>query len=180
MSVTVAKTAGFCFGVRRAVELAEEQAHEHGSIYAYGEIIHNMHEIERLEKMGVHTAHTIEEIPDGERVLIRAHGVPRAVYDAFRAKNCEIFDATCPFVHKIHRIVDEESRAGRLIVILGKALELDTFPRAYAAGAARALLSTENRRRRRLRTHSTRRTGRFPWLLKQQSIGRSGIFLCLS
>lgn len=79
-----------------------------------------MHEIERLEKMGVHTAHTIEEIPDGERVLIRAHGVPRAVYDAFRAKNCEIFDATCPFVHKIHRIVDEESRAGRLIVILGK------------------------------------------------------------
>ena len=80
MSVTVAKTAGFCFGVRRAVELAEEQAHEHGSIYAYGEIIHNMHEIERLEKMGVHTAHTIEEIPDGERVLIRAHGVPRAVY----------------------------------------------------------------------------------------------------
>ena len=63
MSVTVAKTAGFCFGVRRAVELAEEQAHEHGSIYAYGEIIHNMHEIERLEKMGVHTAHTIEEIP---------------------------------------------------------------------------------------------------------------------
>lgn len=120
MSVTVAKTAGFCFGVRRAVELAEEQAHEHGSIYAYGEIIHNMHEIERLEKMGVHTAHTIEEIPDGERVLIRAHGVPRAVYDAFRAKNCEIFDATCPFVHKIHRIVDEESRAGRLIVILGK------------------------------------------------------------
>ena len=120
MSVTVAKTAGFCFGVRRAVELAEEQAHEHGSIYAYGEIIHNMHEIERLEKMGVHTAHTIEGIPDGERVLIRAHGVPRAVYDAFRAKNCEIFDATCPFVHKIHRIVDEESRAGRLIVILGK------------------------------------------------------------
>ena len=56
MSVTVAKTAGFCFGVRRAVDLAEQQAKQGGEIYAYGEIIHNMHEIARLEKMGVHTA----------------------------------------------------------------------------------------------------------------------------
>ena len=56
MSVTVAKTAGFCFGVRRAVDLAEQQTRQGGEIYAYGEIIHNMHEIARLEKMGVHTA----------------------------------------------------------------------------------------------------------------------------
>lgn len=56
MSVTVAKTAGFCFGVRRAVDLAEQQAKKNGKIYAYGEIIHNMHEIERLEKLGVYTA----------------------------------------------------------------------------------------------------------------------------
>ena len=120
MSVTVAKTAGFCFGVRRAVDLAEQQARQGGEIYAYGEIIHNMHEIARLEKMGVHTAQTISGIPDGERVLIRAHGVARSVYDAFRQKNCEIYDATCPFVQKIHRIVDRESRDGRLVLILGK------------------------------------------------------------
>src|SRR5699024_2324397 len=81
MSVTVAKTAGFCFGVRRAVELAEQQAKQNGTIWAYGEIIHNMHEIRRLESCGVRTAQTLEEIPDGARVLIRAHGVPRAVYD---------------------------------------------------------------------------------------------------
>ncbi|HJC13054.1 MAG TPA: bifunctional 4-hydroxy-3-methylbut-2-enyl diphosphate reductase/30S ribosomal protein S1 [Candidatus Agathobaculum intestinigallinarum] len=121
MSVTVAKTAGFCFGVRRAVELAEQQAKQNGTIWAYGEIIHNMHEIRRLEKCGVRTAQTLEEIPDGARVLIRAHGVPRAVYDTLADKGCEVYDATCPFVQKIHRIADEESRAGRLVVILGSA-----------------------------------------------------------
>ena len=121
MSVTVAKTAGFCFGVRRAVDLAEQQAEKNGVLYAYGEIIHNMHEIRRLEKRGVRTAQTLEEIPDGAKVLIRAHGVPRTVYDTLAAKNCEVFDATCPFVQKIHRIVDRESRDGRLIVILGSA-----------------------------------------------------------
>ena len=120
-TVTVAKTAGFCFGVRRAVELAEQQAAKYGEIWAYGEIIHNMHEITRLEKCGVRTAHTLAEIPDGAKVLIRAHGVPRTVYDTLAAKNCEIFDATCPFVQKIHRIADEESRTGRLVVILGSA-----------------------------------------------------------
>ena len=120
-TVTVAKTAGFCFGVRRAVELAEQQAEKNGEIWAYGEIIHNMHEITRLEKCGVRTAHTLAEIPDGAKVLIRAHGVPRAVYDTLADKKCEIFDATCPFVQKIHRIADEESRAGRLVVILGSA-----------------------------------------------------------
>ena len=121
MSVTVAKTAGFCFGVRRAVDLAEQQAKKNGKIYAYGEIIHNMHEIERLEKLGVYTAHALEDIPDGAGVLIRAHGVPRNVYTLLQAKKCEIFDATCPFVKRIHKIVQKESEEGRQIVIIGNA-----------------------------------------------------------
>ena len=121
MSVTVAKTAGFCFGVRRAVDLAEQQAKQGGKIYAYGEIIHNMHEIERLEKLGVRTAYTLEDIPDGARVLIRAHGVPRDVYTRLEDKHCTIFDATCPFVRKIHSIADKESKNGQLVVILGSA-----------------------------------------------------------
>lgn len=121
MSVTVAKTAGFCFGVRRAVDLAEQQAKQGGKIYAYGEIIHNMHEIERLEKLGVRTAYTLEDIPDGARVLIRAHGVPRDVYTRLEDKHCTIFDATCPFVRKIHSIVNKESKNGQLVVILGSA-----------------------------------------------------------
>ena len=121
MSVTVAKTAGFCFGVRRAVDLAEQQAKKNGKIYAYGEIIHNMHEIERLEKLGVYTAYALEDIPDGAGVLIRAHGVPRNVYTLLQAKKCEIFDATCPFVKRIHKIVQKESEEGRQIVIIGNA-----------------------------------------------------------
>ena len=120
-TVTVAKTAGFCFGVRRAVELAERLAGEDGTIWAYGEIIHNAHEIARLEACGVFTAHTRDDILDGARVLIRAHGVPRAVYRALEEKGCTVADATCPFVQKIHRIADEESQKGRLVVILGSA-----------------------------------------------------------
>ena len=118
MRAEVAKTAGFCFGVRRAVDLAGQEAKKR-PIYAYGELIHNSHEIRRLEQCGVHTAHSIDDIPDGAPVLIRAHGVAKAVYERFREKGCEIFDATCPFVSRIHRIAERESGAGRLVVIIG-------------------------------------------------------------
>ncbi len=119
MKVTVAQTAGFCFGVRRAVELAERKAGENVEIYAYGEIIHNTKEIARLEKLGVRTANSLEEIPDGTSVLIRAHGVPKKVYGVLEKKRCEVFDATCPFVKKIHRIAEKENEDGRLVVIFG-------------------------------------------------------------
>lgn len=117
--VTVAQSAGFCFGVRRAVDLAEREAARHPALYSYGEIIHNTHEIHRLEKLGVRTAESLDDIPNGAAVLIRAHGVTRAVYEALEAKGCTIYDATCPFVAKIHRIVEAESNAGRRIIILG-------------------------------------------------------------
>ena len=118
MRAEVAKTAGFCFGVRRAVDLAGQEAKKR-PIYAYGELIHNSHEIRRLEQCGVHTAHSIDDIPDGAPVLIRAHGVAKAVYERFREKGWDIFDATCPFVSRIHRIAERESGAGRLVVIIG-------------------------------------------------------------
>lgn len=117
--VTVAQSAGFCFGVRRAVDLAEREAAQHQALYSYGEIIHNTHEIHRLEGLGVRTAECLDDIPNGAAVLIRAHGVTRAVYEALEAKGCTIYDATCPFVAKIHRIVEAESNAGRRIIILG-------------------------------------------------------------
>ncbi len=117
--VTVAQSAGFCFGVRRAVDLAEREAAKHRTLYSYGEIIHNTHETRRLEKLGVRTAECTAAIPDGAAVLIRAHGVTRAVYEELQAKGCTVYDATCPFVAKIHRIVEAESKAGRRIIILG-------------------------------------------------------------
>lgn len=76
--VTVAKTAGFCFGVQRAVDMAEKACQEYGCIWALGDIIHNTHEVGRLEKLGVHKAEDVADIPDGVPVLIRAHGVPGA------------------------------------------------------------------------------------------------------
>lgn len=117
--VTVAKTAGFCFGVQRAVDMAEKACQEYGCIWALGDIIHNAHEVGRLEKLGVHKAEDVEDIPDGVPVLIRAHGVPERVMQQLEQKGCRIVDATCPFVGKIHRIVREESEQGRRIIVIG-------------------------------------------------------------
>ena len=117
--VEVAKTAGFCFGVRRAVETAERACAENGGIWALGDIIHNTYEVERLRKLGVQKADTLEEIPDGADVLIRAHGVPERTYRELEEKGCRIVDATCPFVGKIHQIVHRESEAGRHVVVIG-------------------------------------------------------------
>ena len=117
--VTVAKTAGFCFGVRRAVEMAEQACAQYGSIWALGDIIHNTHEVERLEALGVHKAERVDDIPDNVPVLIRAHGVPESVMLRLNEKGCTSVDATCPFVSKIHRIVREESQNGRHIIIIG-------------------------------------------------------------
>ena len=117
--VTVAKTAGFCFGVQRAVDMAEKACQEYGCIWALGDIIHNAHEVGRLEKLGVHKAEDVADIPDGVPVLIRAHGVPERVVQQLEQKGCRIVDATCPFVGKIHRIVREESEQGRRIIIIG-------------------------------------------------------------
>lgn len=117
--VTVAKTAGFCFGVQRAVDMAEKVCQEYGCIWALGDIIHNAHEVGRLEKLGVHKAEDVADIPDGAPVLIRAHGVPERVVQQLEQKGCCIVDATCPFVGKIHRIVREESEQGRRIIIIG-------------------------------------------------------------
>ena len=117
--VTVAKTAGFCFGVQRAVDMAEKACQEYGCIWALGDIIHNAHEVGRLEKLGVHKAEDVADIPDGAPVLIRAHGVPERVVQQLEQKGCCIVDATCPFVGKIHRIVREESEQGRRIIVIG-------------------------------------------------------------
>lgn len=119
MKIEVAKTAGFCFGVKRAVELAERKAGEHEKLYSLGSIIHNAHVVEALKKQGVVTAEAIDEIPDGANVIIRAHGVSQSVYRQLEDKHCPVIDATCPFVAKIHKIAARESAEGRKIVIIG-------------------------------------------------------------
>jgi (E)-4-hydroxy-3-methyl-but-2-enyl pyrophosphate reductase len=119
MKVQVAEKSGFCFGVRRAVDMAEQTLASLQPLYALGDIIHNVHVVDKLAGMGLVVCENPEEVPPDSAVLIRAHGVPKEIYDMLRRKNCRIIDATCPFVSKIHQIVKKESENGSRILIFG-------------------------------------------------------------
>ena len=124
MEVTVAKSAGFCFGVKRAVDTVYREI-ESGEkpVYTFGPIIHNEQVVEDLENRGVQVIHSEDELEglSGGTVVIRSHGVSRDVCEKIEARGMKIVDATCPFVKKIHRIVDEEGRKGCHVVIIGSA-----------------------------------------------------------
>lgn len=119
MSVVLAKSAGFCYGVRRAVELAERTAEEGRPCVMLGSIIHNKDVIARLAEKGLTAVERPEDVPEGSAVIIRSHGEGRAVYDQLRARGVEILDATCPNVTRIHQIVAQAEQAGRQPVIVG-------------------------------------------------------------
>ena len=119
MSVTVAKSAGFCFGVSRAVELVEEAAKAGRQVCTLGPIIHNRHAVGRFEDMGVRVIGAPAEATAGSTVIIRSHGVTRAVYEDLERRGVEIVDATCPFVKRIHGIVSRAREEDRLPVIIG-------------------------------------------------------------
>ena len=117
--ITVAKSAGFCFGVSRAVETVEKAAATDGRVVTLGPIIHNRHVVEKFDHMGVSVINSPEEALPDMTVVIRSHGVSRAVQEALQAKNVKIIDATCPFVKRIHGIVEKAETEGRLPVIIG-------------------------------------------------------------
>ena len=122
MEVVVAKTAGFCFGVERAVRKVYEQI-ETGRppIFTLGPIIHNEEVVRDLEGRGVRVLPDEESLKDLKEgtVIIRSHGVGRAVYDRIKARGLSVVDATCPFVKKIHRVVQEQNGLGRRVIIIG-------------------------------------------------------------
>ena len=123
MEVIVAKTAGFCFGVKRAVESVYSQIekNEGQPIYTYGPIIHNEEVVKDLENKGVRVLNTEEELSSLKEgvVIIRSHGVGKHIYDILEKQGVTVVDATCPFVKKIHRIVQEENAKGRRVIIIG-------------------------------------------------------------
>ena len=122
MKVIKAKTAGFCFGVKRAVDTVYEQVDTcNGPIYTYGPIIHNEEVVKDLENKGVVVLRTEEDLDNifEGTVIIRSHGVEKRIYDKLETKGIRIVDATCPFVKKIHNIVQKESAAGKYILIIG-------------------------------------------------------------
>ena len=125
--VKVAKSAGFCFGVQRAVDMVYEEAAKADktgrNVYTLGPVIHNEQVVSEMEKKGVHVIEDTDSIEGGAdtTVIIRSHGVPKDVIDRLKEKNVKITDATCPFVAKIHRIVEQKYNEGYDIIVVGNA-----------------------------------------------------------
>ena len=121
MEVKLAKSAGFCFGVKRAVDKVYEQIAAGKKIYTYGPIIHNEEVVKDLEEKGVQVIpdkEALQNLKEGT-VIIRSHGVAKEIYDILEENDLECVDATCPFVKRIHNIVSKESAAGKHIIIVG-------------------------------------------------------------
>jgi len=148
MQVELAKTAGFCFGVKRAVETVyqEIEKNDGGRIFTYGPIIHNDEVIMDLKRQGVEVLNTLEDLKRlaGGTVIIRSHGVPEAVCRLLEDKGIRYVDATCPFVKKIHQIVQKESRNGAHMVIIGNSAHPEvTGIQGWAAGPVDIIQNAE-------------------------------------
>lgn len=120
MKVTLAKTAGFCFGVQRAVQMVHNAA-DQCTVYTYGPIIHNETVVADLAMKGVQVITSLNDprLTENTPVVIRSHGISYSEYEQMKTKKLDIIDATCPFVKKIHKIVQHESKLGQTIVIIG-------------------------------------------------------------
>ncbi len=116
MKIEIADKAGFCFGVKRAISLAEAAAEKYGEVFTLGELIHNERAVKELERKGVRAVETVEDAA-GKPLIIRSHGVPKAVEEEARRLSSEVIDATCPFVKEIHKIASSVPENGTLIVL---------------------------------------------------------------
>ena len=123
METKLAECMGFCFGVKRAVDTVYEQVNNGKTIYTYGPIVNNEEVVRELEELGVRVLKSKEELASlsSGSVIIRAHGVPEEICRLLEQKGLECIDATCPFVKRIHNVVEQESRAGSYIVVIGNA-----------------------------------------------------------
>ncbi len=119
MKILLAKDAGYCFGVRDAVDLAYETAKKHGDVYMLGHIVHNENVVNALDGAGAKVVDTLEEVPDGKPILFRAHGTSVDTWGDAKSKDMNIVDATCPLVWEIHEEVKKLESEGRKIIIVG-------------------------------------------------------------
>ncbi|MCC0684484.1 4-hydroxy-3-methylbut-2-enyl diphosphate reductase [Clostridioides sp. ZZV14-6345] len=120
MNVKIAKNAGFCFGVKRAMKMAWDEVEKNDSgIYALGPLIHNKQAVAKYEEKGLKTVNEIDTIPNHESMIIRSHGVPENIYKEAKDKKIKIVDTTCPFVKKIHTVVSEYHNKGYEIIVIG-------------------------------------------------------------
>jgi len=119
MNIIVAKSAGYCFGVRDAVNIAYETAEKYGNVYMLGDIVHNEKVVADLEKVGAKVVQNLSEVPKDSPVLFRAHGTKTDIWKEAKNKNLKIIDATCPLVHEIHHEVKKLELEKRQIIIIG-------------------------------------------------------------
>ena len=120
MRVIQAKSAGFCYGVERAVRLAEQTAREKGGCVMLGSIIHNAHVVRELEQLGGRCVNSVEEIRPGDTVIIRSHGERKEVFDRLAEVGIQCVDATCPNVQRIQQLVAQADGEGRTPIIIGE------------------------------------------------------------
>ncbi len=142
--ITIAKTAGFCFGVDRAIKIAEEAANKGEQVKTIGPLIHNRREVERLRACGVSVVETPNDVTKADTVIIRSHGVTEETEASFRERCDHIIDATCPFVKRIHTIVKAETEKGRQVIIIGDASHPEVLGINGRCQSHAIVLSTED------------------------------------
>lgn len=120
MKLTIGEHAGFCFGVRRAVDKAFACAKDQLPCVTLGPLIHNPQEVARLESAGVRSVDSLDEVAPGQTVIIRSHGVTPAVHDMCRERGIDVIDCTCPHVAHVHQLVEEYSKDGDAVIIVGE------------------------------------------------------------
>lgn len=122
LTLILASPRGFCAGVDRAIQIVERALEKHGSpVYVRHEIVHNRFVVETLESKGAIFVKELDEVPDDRPVVFSAHGVPKSVPKAAKARNLYFLDATCPLVSKVHREVEHHQESGRTVVLIGHA-----------------------------------------------------------
>ena len=119
MKILIAKDAGYCFGVRDAVNLAYETAEDHGDVYMLGHIVHNENVVKDLDEAGAKVVRKLKDVPKGKPIMFRAHGTSTKVWEKAQKQNMNIIDATCPLVKEIHDEVIKLEKEGRKIIIIG-------------------------------------------------------------
>lgn len=117
MEIILGKTAGFCYGVERAVNGCVSILNEYKDVYCLGEIVHNRQVVSYLKQKGIKFIDNIEQAPNNSKVIIRAHGIPKEIYEIAKNKNIELFDYTCPNVIRVHEIAQEYAKNGFYIIL---------------------------------------------------------------
>lgn len=143
MEIIIGKTAGFCYGVKRAVEGSLKETSDK-QIYCLGELVHNKQVMNEIEKQGIKLIEDINEVPNNSKVIIRAHGVVKEIYEIAKEKNIELVDYTCPNVLKIHEVASKYKNENYYIFVIGNKTHPETIGTISYCGNNYSCIETED------------------------------------